>query len=88
MLSTEGSTTTKENTMAYMTDLEAKETIEHLRDRAVNDTVTLKHRIAELKSDYEKDRWEDTASQITRLEDRLVVRVLEAAALAIAATKF
>jgi hypothetical protein len=88
MLSTEVSTTTKENTMAYMTDLEAKEIIEHLRDRAVSDTVTLKHRIATLKTEMEVDPWEGTAAQITRKEDRLVVRVLEAKALAIAATKF
>lgn len=71
-----------------MTDLEAKETIEAMRDTAVNDTVTLKRRIEELKTDYAVDPHETTAAQIERLETRLVIRVEQAKALAIALTKF
>lgn len=71
-----------------MTDLEAKELIEAMRDRAVNDFATLQRRIAAYKADYEKYQYEETAAQITRLEDRLVVKGDEAKALAIAASKF
>ncbi len=71
-----------------MTDLEAKETIADLHAAAVNDRVSLILRIDELRSDYEKDPWEDTAAQINRLENRLVVRGLHVEALAIALTKF
>jgi hypothetical protein len=74
--------------MAYMTDTEAKETIESMRDTAVWDAGNLKRRINGLKEDLEKDPWVDTAAQITRLETRLVVMNMQAAALAIAAEKF
>ena len=71
-----------------MTDLEAKETIEDLHRKAVNDCMALVRRIDDLKTDYEEDPWEGTEAQINRLEDRLVVRDLHVKALAIALTKF
>lgn len=71
-----------------MTDLEAKETIEALHAAAVNDRMALVLRIDDLKEEYRNDPWEDTAAQIRRLEDRLVVKGLHAEALAIAFTKF
>jgi hypothetical protein len=76
---------TKERTM---TDLEAKETIEAMRWTAESETTRLKERIAKLEEEYADDQWEETAAQIRRLGDRLVVRGLQAEALAIAASKF
>jgi hypothetical protein len=74
--------------MTRMTDTEAREIIERMGGAAIADTVLLTQRIEELKQDLAKDPWEDTEHQIKRLEGRLVRRELEAAALAVAASKF
>lgn len=71
-----------------MSDTEAHDIITAMRDTAIDDTGALKTRIKTLKDDYAKDPWEDTAAQITRLEERLTKRTTEAIALAIAETKF
>lgn len=72
----------------YMTDLEAKETIEGMVEAHEREIGSLKNRIDSLKAEYAVDKWEETATQIRRLEDRLVVRGLQAAALKIAVAKF
>jgi Txe/YoeB family toxin of Txe-Axe toxin-antitoxin module len=74
--------------VAIQTDTEAKEIITDLMNTAVNDTINIKARIEDLKKDYETDVWDITKAQIDRLEVRLARRVKEAAALAIAVTKF
>lgn len=71
-----------------MTDLEAKETIEAMHETVLRDKESLLLRAEELRADYAKDPWEETAAQINRLENRAVVRGLHAEALAIALTKF
>lgn len=74
--------------MNYMTDSEAKETVTDMVGAMRADILSLTQRIAELKADYAKDPWEDTAHQLNRLEERLVVKTLQAEALAIAVEKF
>jgi hypothetical protein len=71
-----------------MTELEAKETIEDLHRTALRDKDLIANRIEDLKEDFKTDPWEATEAQIRRLEDRLVVKGLQAEALAIALTKF
>ncbi len=74
--------------MTVMTDTEAKVIIEAMVDTAISDTISFKRRIAELGNDFNADPSPDTAAQIKRTQDRLAKRIKEAAALAIAVTKF
>lgn len=74
--------------MAIMPDTEAKEIVTDMMNTAVTDTVNMQRRLKELNLDYEADPWELTAKQIERVQNRLERRVKEAAALAIAVTKF
>jgi hypothetical protein len=74
--------------MPVMPDSEAHQIIRHMRDVAIEETVTLQQRIKELKVEHAEDPHELSAGQIKRLEDRLAKRVREATALAIATVQF
>lgn len=71
-----------------MTELEAKELLEAMAERAETDVINMRRRIRELELDYAEDPWELTAKQIERVGNRLVVRGDEAKALRMAVTKF
>lgn len=67
---------------------EAQEVIQDMLDTAVKDAANITQRIKDLKADYEKDPWTDTAAQIRNLERRLEKRTREAKALGVVASSF
>lgn len=71
-----------------MQESEAAKLIEAMAMTAVADTVNLKQRLTGYINDYHADPSPDTEAQIKRIEVRLAKRAKEAAALAIAVTKF
>lgn len=71
-----------------MKESEAAELIEAMAMTAVTDTVNLRQRLTDYLNDFHANPSPDTEAQIKRIEVRLAKRAKEAAALAIAVTKF
>lgn len=72
-----------------MDDLSARTILTGMLNTAKTDTASLELRLlSTLNEDYEKDPWEGTAAQITRIAARVTRRRLEAEALEAAVAKF
>lgn len=70
--------------MAEMTEAQARTVLTRMFSTADNDVYNLHNRIEELEIDFQKDPWDDTKAQIKRLNDRVLKRIDERAALKIA----